>query len=340
MPSSFITPRFPAAGGSGDVVGPGSSIANDVALFDGVTGKLLKGPGTSHMNIPEGTTAQRPGGPAQGMVRYNTDTNRLEWYSGVEWRNGLAGPSSASVGSLAMFADTGGEVLSDSMVTAALVVETNGAITPDAKRLACYSGVGHTIADPGTDACLAASGTTAQRPGAPVAGVFRYNTDDDKLEYFNGTIWIQLDAGGGGGNGFTLQFGDPQSAPVGLVQAIVPPQPGWSTSQMGMACPIAGTLEEMSILMGSSSASTDSDYDVELYKLTSSQGTARTIGSGTFLGRVRANSGGSLGSSFYRSFSASGLAAAVSAGDRIFCDVAAVGTWAVTDMVCVAKFDA
>lgn len=30
-------------GGSGDVVGPGSSTANTIALFDGATGKLLKG---------------------------------------------------------------------------------------------------------------------------------------------------------------------------------------------------------------------------------------------------------------------------------------------------------
>ena len=35
-----------------------------------------------------------------------------------------------------------------------------------------------------------AKGTTAQRPGAPVAGDTRYNTDDNKLEYYDGTSWV------------------------------------------------------------------------------------------------------------------------------------------------------
>lgn len=36
---------IPGAGGSGDVVGPASATNNEVALFDGITGKLLKGGG-------------------------------------------------------------------------------------------------------------------------------------------------------------------------------------------------------------------------------------------------------------------------------------------------------
>lgn len=33
------------------------------------------------------------------------------------------------------------------------------------------------------------SGTTAQRPGSPVAGMMRYNSDLDKMEYYDGTYW-------------------------------------------------------------------------------------------------------------------------------------------------------
>jgi len=56
-----------------------------------------------------------------------------------------------------------------------------------------------------------AVGTTAQRPGSPNSGDFRFNTDDSVFEFYNGTEWRQIDsfnpyeinylmlAGGGGG---------------------------------------------------------------------------------------------------------------------------------------------
>ena len=37
-----------------------------------------------------------------------------------------------------------------------------------------------------------AAGTTAQRPGSPNAGDFRYNTDDTKFEFYNGSAWRQI----------------------------------------------------------------------------------------------------------------------------------------------------
>jgi hypothetical protein len=52
-------------------------------------------------------------------------------------------------------------------------------------------------------------GTTAQRPGSPVVGMTRLNTDDNFLEFYNGTSWeltsghipIEYVVVGGGGNG-------------------------------------------------------------------------------------------------------------------------------------------
>ena len=35
---------------------------------------------TDYFTLPTGTTAQRPGSPAQGMVRFNTTTGAPEWY--------------------------------------------------------------------------------------------------------------------------------------------------------------------------------------------------------------------------------------------------------------------
>ena len=37
-----------------------------------------------------------------------------------------------------------------------------------------------------------AQGTKAQRPGAPVSGDLRLNTDDSRLEFYNGTDWKRL----------------------------------------------------------------------------------------------------------------------------------------------------
>lgn len=43
---------------------------------------------TGFLNLPAGTTAQRPGSPATGMIRYNTDLQVTEWYDGSNWVSG------------------------------------------------------------------------------------------------------------------------------------------------------------------------------------------------------------------------------------------------------------
>ena len=37
--------------------------------------------GTSALSIPRGTTAQRPNTPVNGMIRYNTTLDYIEWYN-------------------------------------------------------------------------------------------------------------------------------------------------------------------------------------------------------------------------------------------------------------------
>ena len=41
---------------------------------------------TGYFDLPAGTTAQRPGSPANGMVRYNTDEDCYECYVETEWK--------------------------------------------------------------------------------------------------------------------------------------------------------------------------------------------------------------------------------------------------------------
>ena len=43
--------------------------------------------GTDYVQMPNGTTAQRPTTPAAGMTRYNSTTTLLEYYNGSAWIN-------------------------------------------------------------------------------------------------------------------------------------------------------------------------------------------------------------------------------------------------------------
>lgn len=43
---------------------------------------------TGALQLPTGTTAQRPGSPSAGMMRFNTDLNSLEHYDGTVWNAG------------------------------------------------------------------------------------------------------------------------------------------------------------------------------------------------------------------------------------------------------------
>lgn len=47
--------------------------------------------GTGAVELPKGTTAQRPGSPAEGQFRYNTETSTIEQYTSTGWI-GIASP--------------------------------------------------------------------------------------------------------------------------------------------------------------------------------------------------------------------------------------------------------
>lgn len=48
------------------------------------TGDVLLS-GTGVLDLPVGTTAQRPGSPNSGMIRFNTDLTTFEGYNGTAW---------------------------------------------------------------------------------------------------------------------------------------------------------------------------------------------------------------------------------------------------------------
>ena len=59
--------------------------------------------GTENIVLPTGTTAQRPGSPVAGMVRFNSSMNLLEFWDGTNWRP-VTGYSKGGVG-------TGGDLI-------------------------------------------------------------------------------------------------------------------------------------------------------------------------------------------------------------------------------------
>jgi hypothetical protein len=48
------------------------------------TGNVILGT-TTALELPDGTTAQRPGSPVNGMIRYNTTLNQFEGYKASAW---------------------------------------------------------------------------------------------------------------------------------------------------------------------------------------------------------------------------------------------------------------
>ena len=62
-----------------------------------------------------------------------------------------------------------------------------------------------------TDAIVLPTGTDAQQPGTPAEGMFRYNSDDTAIEFWNGTAWISYDGtatASAAGSDRQIQFND------------------------------------------------------------------------------------------------------------------------------------
>lgn len=52
--------------------------------------------GTGSIQLPTGTTAQRPGSPVAGMIRYNTSWGGIEHYNGTQWVQGIGSSASTA----------------------------------------------------------------------------------------------------------------------------------------------------------------------------------------------------------------------------------------------------
>ena len=146
---------------------------------------------TDAILLPKGTTAERPGTPQQGYVRYNTSINTFEGYgAGNAW------------GSLGGVKDTN----QDTYISAESFPTSNDDnlvffnSNQEKMRLtkAGYLGIGSSnpqvsLEINATDAILLPKGNTSQRPGTPQQGLIRYNTQLSTFEgYGSGNAWGSL----------------------------------------------------------------------------------------------------------------------------------------------------
>ena len=68
-------------------ISPNTSGANNVVKIGGVTA----------LDVPTGTTAQRPPAADAGYLRFNTTLGTLEWYTGIAWASGSIGISQQTI---------------------------------------------------------------------------------------------------------------------------------------------------------------------------------------------------------------------------------------------------
>lgn len=70
----------------------------------------------------------------------------------------------------------------------------DGLLTIDTTTPAPHGTFTNSLEILGTGSVILPAGTTAERPGTPVASMFRFNSTDGVVEFYNGTTWIQSTA--------------------------------------------------------------------------------------------------------------------------------------------------
>ena len=215
--------------------------------------------GTGAVLLPRGTTAQQPAG-VNGMIRYNSQTNKFEGYQAGAWQDILTGAGGAAGPDRSIQFNSGGlltgsadaslqpthfevntelRVRSSSFIPATIRGEPEGwmqvtasggrsgmILTPGnswntwiftaqnaSHTLDIMANVGNVnaaghvlsldgsasgnVTMHGTGALRMPAGATADRPGAPVNGMIRYNSQTGKFEGYQAGAWQDIVTGGG-----------------------------------------------------------------------------------------------------------------------------------------------
>lgn len=101
-------------------------------------------------------------------------------------------------------------ILEDGAVTTVKIADSNVTTAKIADSNVTSAKLEDNIVLPGTDSVTVPKGTTAQR-GTGVAGKFRYNTDDNKFEGYDGSNWADVGGGATGASGNPVFFENDQN---------------------------------------------------------------------------------------------------------------------------------
>lgn len=86
--------------------------------------------GTGYLDLPAGTTAQRPGSPSSGMIRFNTTLGQFEGYNGTAWS--AVGGGATGGGSDAVFLENGNTVTTSYTISSSKNAVSAGPVTINA----------------------------------------------------------------------------------------------------------------------------------------------------------------------------------------------------------------
>ena len=233
------------------------SSSNDFIITPG-TGKIVNISSTGSLQLPSGTSLQRPTAVA-GMIRYNTDNHNYEGYNGSNWivLNGLydvaqttyitpeltpgAGDQTfrfyigntqvADLNSTRFNVNgvtVGNTYISNNVIgttsnTDLTINSSSGNINIEYFRIngssitntvsnsittISQSGTGY-FKISGTGGFVIPSGNSLGRPSVPEIGFSRYNTDDGRIEVWNGASWVSA-----GGSSIGVSYNDAQQIAV------------------------------------------------------------------------------------------------------------------------------
>jgi hypothetical protein len=83
--------------------------------------------GTGYLDLPAGTTAQRPGSANSGMIRFNTTLSQFEGYNGTAWS--AVGGGATGGGSDAVFLENSNTVTTNYTITTSKNAVSAGPVT-------------------------------------------------------------------------------------------------------------------------------------------------------------------------------------------------------------------
>lgn len=194
-------------------------------------------------SIQSGTFASRPAAGNVGTLYVDTTNNLMYRDNGTTWD---------TIGASTTYTGTTNEIV----VAGPVIGIADNPIIPGAARV------------------RVPVGTTAQRPGSPVAGDVRFNTSTNFTEEYNGSFWspmgrvLQVVTGSIGANSTTSQIPNDNTVPASGEGAIA-----WTTS----FTPISATSTILVIYsMGVAASANNTNIATSVFSGTTNRGSAVT----------------------------------------------------------------